>query len=125
MNRAKRRDANEGEIIDALQAVGAAVQRLDGDGVPDLLVEYRGVLRLIEVKLPLTARGAVQKGRHYNSRGGRGDLTPAQVKWWDAWKGTPPVIVRTPAEALAAIGAEVKTIVQHVPSELHWGKRRS
>ena len=39
-------------------------------------------------------------------RGGTSNrkLLPGQVAWRDAWRGRPPVIVRTPAEALAAIG---------------------
>ena len=52
MSRAKRVDANQGEIVDALRAVGAKVQPLHmvGEGVPDLLVRYRGDLHLVEVK---------------------------------------------------------------------------
>lgn len=97
----KRRDGNEPAVIAALVAAGAAVQQLDGDGLPDLLVSYRSELMLLEVKLPLGPRGGLPERRDHE--GGRGDLTRAQVKWWASWKGKPPVIVRTPEEAIAAI----------------------
>lgn len=101
--RAKRRDDNEPEVVAALVAAGAVVTRVDGDGVPDLLVGFKGRTFLLEVKLPRGARGGLT--RHRDHEGGRGDLTAAQVKWWDAWTGAPAHVVRTPAEALAAIGA--------------------
>ncbi len=102
MRYAKRRDENERAIISVLQSAGCAVQQLSDSGVPDLLVSYRDVLYLMEVKLPLGARGGTQ--RHRASSGGEGDLTAAQVKWWKAWTGATPVVVRNPDEALAAIG---------------------
>lgn len=100
MKYAKQRDANEAEIVSVLEAYGAAVQKLSETGCPDLLVSYRGVLHLLEVK-------RVRKGKrvHKGDDGDERGLTPAQVKWWAAWKGRPPVIVLTAAEALAAIGA--------------------
>lgn len=107
MRRAARRDDNEAIIVRALEQVGAAVQRMSESGCPDLLVSWRGVLTLIEVKLPLTARGFVQRGRHRSAGGEHDDMTPAQVKWWREWKGKPPVIVRTVTQALEAIGAVI------------------
>ena len=104
MKYARKRDVNERAIIDALEQAGASVQQLDGAGVPDLLVSWSNVLHLIEVKLPLGPRGGLQ--RHRTSEGGSGDLTEAQVKWWARWKGPPPKIVRSAAEALEAIGAK-------------------
>ena len=100
--RANRRDQNEPDIVRALQGAGATVTRLDGDGVPDLLVGFNGRSFLLEVKLPLGPRGGVH---HHGHKGTRGDMTAAQVKWWDAWTGEPAIVVRSPAEALAAIGA--------------------
>lgn len=99
---AARRDENEPAIIRALEAAGAAVQQLDPP-LPDLLVSFPDpcgipVLRLLEVKNP-DAKG----GGKYNT--GDGSLTSSQTEWWAGWKGKPPVIVHTPAEALAAIGA--------------------
>ncbi len=88
--RAARRDRNEPEIIAALEAVGASVQPLEagGGGVPDLVVGFREVNYLLEVKAPT------------------GDLTPAQKRWHPSWRGQ-VCVVRTVEEAWAAIGAEV------------------
>jgi hypothetical protein len=105
MRRAARRDDNEAEVVRALEQAGAAVQRLSEPGCPDLLVSFRGVLSLLEVKLPLTARGA--KSQRREAEGGAGDMTAAQVKWWREWRGKVPVIVRSADEALAAIGAKI------------------
>lgn len=107
MRRAAKRDASEPDIVRALESVGATVERLSAAGLPDLLVGWRGRMWLLEVKLPLTARGAVQPGHNLNSKGGQGDMTADQVAWWRAWRGPTPIVVRTPDEALAAIGAVV------------------
>jgi hypothetical protein len=98
VNYAKQRDANEAEIVLALEAAGAAVQKLGDPGVPDLLVSFGNVLHLIEVKNP-QAKG----GGKYNT--GEGSLTATQTRWWSKWKGKSPVIVHTAAQALRAIGA--------------------
>ena len=79
---AKSRDANEPEIIEALKKAGAKVQRLD---MLDLLVQFEGKLYLLEVK--------TEKGKN----------TDAQNKLKE--KGWIFHIVRTPLEALKAIGA--------------------
>lgn len=108
--RAKRRDDNEPQIVAALQAVGAGVQRLDGPGLPDLLVGYRGRLLLIEVKRPdggVETR-AVHRGKGNKLEGPLSGLTPDQREWWAHWKGPAPVIVQSVDEALAAIGAVVR-----------------
>lgn len=103
--RAARRDSNEVEIVRALIAAGASVTHLSGvDGLPDLLVGYQGRTVLLEVKhLSPTGKTVRQTsgGRRPDERG----LTGDQQDWWAAWRGASPVIVRTPAEALAAIGA--------------------
>jgi hypothetical protein len=98
MNYARQRDRNEPEIVQALEDVGAAVQRLGEAGVPDLLVSFRGEMWLLEVKNP-EAKG----GARYNTGGSA--LTSTQAKWWARWRGKQPVIVQTVDEALAAIGA--------------------
>jgi len=69
---AKKRDANELEIVRALEAIGATVHRLD---VFDLLVGYRGRSHLIEIKTP------------------SGKLTKLQVVFMENWKGSPLHIV--------------------------------
>ena len=71
MRRAARRDANEPEIIAALTALGAHVEQLSQDGVPDLLISYRRRLYLMEVIGPA-------KAKRYRNSGG---LTPAQERW--------------------------------------------
>lgn len=47
-----RVDRNHGEIVDALRKLGATVQSLAtiGDGCPDLLIGYRGLTILMEIK---------------------------------------------------------------------------
>lgn len=85
--RAARIDTNHHEIVKALRSVpGVRVESLAavGDGVPDLLVGFSGNTYLFEVK----------------SR--TGNLTPEQRDWHKAWTGH-VAIVRTPAEALAAL----------------------
>jgi Holliday junction resolvase len=88
--RAARVDRNQREIVAALRKAGASVEHLHavGKGVPDLLVGYKGRNYLLEVK------------------GERGKLTPAQVDWHEGWIGLAH-IVRTPQEALEAIGLKV------------------
>ena len=99
MKYAKRRDENEGEIVRALEAIGANVTRLDTAGVPDLLVAWRSRTFLLEVKDPAQKRYRAGKG------GGKQALTPAQVKWWGLpWEGDARQVVETVAEALEAIG---------------------
>lgn len=100
--RAKRRDANECAVVDALEAIGASVTRLDGDGIPDLLVGYRGHTWLFEVKNPKATGGAKRGGERTK---GHGALTPAQVDWHASWRGKAPVIVTTASEAIAAVAA--------------------
>ena len=81
---AKRRDANEPEIVAALEGIGATVIRLDPF---DLLVGYQGRTHLIEVK--------TEKGR----------LKPAQEALIESWRGSPLHIVRTVDEALELVRA--------------------
>lgn len=87
MRHAARRDANEPDIVSALEAVGASVTRLDGEGVPDLLVGWCSRTFLLEVKGP------------------SGGLTAAQREWWATWKGGSGHVVRCADDALRAIGA--------------------
>lgn len=79
VGQARKRDANEKAISQALRAVGAHVTSISGKGAPDLLVRYRGRLVAMEVKSKA------------------GTQTPAQEQ--SDWP-----IVRTVDDALIAIG---------------------
>jgi hypothetical protein len=87
--RAKRRDANEGAIVKALEAIGATVLRCDH---PDLIVGYTRpsgyiVNLLLEVK----------------TDGGR--LRPSQHAMLRTWKGQ-YAIVRSIDEAVFVVTSE-------------------
>lgn len=111
---ARSRDANEPDIVKALEAVGASVQRTYGmEGEPDLLVGYLGRNYLIEVKNPAT-RAAGNKGTLLHvadvAPGGEFEgmdraLRKQQAIWHRKWKGQAPAIVRTEHEAMAVIAA--------------------
>lgn len=93
VRRAAKVDGNHREVVEALEAVGAVVQSLAavGEGCPDLLVGYRGVNHLIEVKdgsLPPSGRL----------------LTPKQKSWHAGWKGK-ACIANSVSDALLIIGA--------------------
>ena len=91
------RDANEPEIVAALQAHGWTVERLNGRGVPDLLLGKNGVNVLQEVKRPPGPRGGT-KGRELNAD---------QLRWHAAWNGQ-ACIVRTAEEAVDAAERELR-----------------
>ncbi len=96
-SRARKRDENESDIVKALKARGCSVTRLDGDGVPDLLVGLDGRTWLVEVKCPRGPRGGLP------TRNATNGLTEAQVTWWDEWRGEMPVVVRTEADVEALL----------------------
>jgi hypothetical protein len=91
-----RTDSNHAAIVSALRSAGCLVQSLaaTGKGVPDLLVCCpRGKLQLLEVK------------------SGDGKLKPDQIRWHAAWSriaGIALHVVRNEAEALMAVGIEVR-----------------
>lgn len=93
MRYAAASDANQKTIVAALRAVGASVATCHavGQGFPDLVCAYQGVLYMLEVKDP-----SQPKHRH--------ELTPAQVKFHASWQAHIHVVF-TPCEALSAIGA--------------------
>lgn len=101
-HQAKRRDANEAAIIEALRGAGASVQQLNERGAPDLLVGFRGTTYLLEVKNPEAKGGAKPGGVR---RKGGGYLTDDQLKWFGAWKGGLIYEVDSVGLALATIGA--------------------
>lgn len=104
MTWARMRDVSEPEIVRVLEAAGATVSKLNGTGVPDLLVGYQGKTFLLEVKRATPGGG----GASMPVNGGDGTLTAAQLKWWERWKGDPPKLVRTPDEALVALGVWIE-----------------
>ena len=88
MRRAARVDANQEQIVSAMRACGATVRVVtQGDGLPDLLVGYRGYTILMEVKdgrKPPSAR----------------KLTPEEEKFFINWTGGMLAIVNSVEEAL-------------------------
>lgn len=84
-----RRDANEPEVVAALKAAGALVWRIEQRGVFDLLVGFRERWYMIEVK---TEHGELEDGQAVFA-------LLADAARLPAW------VVRTPQEALYAIGA--------------------
>jgi len=100
--RAAKVDANQKQVVKALRDAGATVQHLHavGAGCPDLMVGFRGQTHLVEVKdgkKPPSAR----------------KLTPDQVEWHEAWKGSPVNVVKSVTEALAVLGLMPTTSIPH------------
>jgi hypothetical protein len=90
---AKKRDENEPDIIRALEGVGALVLQLDHPsraGVPDLLVAFRGVYHLLEVKHPARAKA-------------HPDVQAAQAAFREVWPNCHKV--ESVEHALRSIGA--------------------
>ena len=94
MRRAAKIDANQPEIVKGLRQAGASVAccHAVGDGFTDLVVGFRGVNYLVEVK----------DGEKVPSKR---KLTPDQVKFHAAWTGQIGV-AETLDEALEIIGAK-------------------
>jgi len=82
-----KRDANEPEIVDALRAIGCSVEYLSKP--LDLLVGYRGVTFLIEVK------------------GEKGTLTKDQKEFLPTWRGQ-LAVVRTSDQAIGVVTGKYK-----------------
>jgi hypothetical protein len=86
MKYARRVDANQKAIAEALRAAGVSVIDLpNGDGIPDLLCGFRGLNILLEVKNPTTRYG---QGRNDNAAG----TTARQEQWRDTWRGQVAVV---------------------------------
>lgn len=101
--RAPRRDVGEAAIVQVLRAVGAIVVQLDIRDIPDLLVGFAGVWRLIEVKQPIGPRGGERgpDGRHLSE--GQHEFFIVALQ-----KNLPVHVARTPEEALAIVGIRTK-----------------
>jgi len=80
--------------VDGLRQIGATVNRINEEDLPDLLVGFRGKNFLIEIKAPSGPRGGVS-GR---------TLKPGQLKWAMEWRGQIDM-ARDLDEALRIIGA--------------------
>lgn len=80
---ANKRDANEPEIVEALRKAGCSVVRLDKP--VDLLIGYRGVTHLAEVKTD------------------KGKLTKAQDDFRKSWQGSYFYILRDVDDALTML----------------------
>lgn len=91
--RAARVDANQIDIVRTLRGAGASVQSLaaHGQGVPDILVGFRGLNFLMEIK-----DSAKQPSKR--------QLTVDESQWHQAWQGQIAVVL-TPLDALKVIGA--------------------
>ena len=87
---ARKRDANESSIVDALRAVGATVERLSGPDLPDLLVGFKGLTWIAEVKNE------------------NGKVRPGQAEWHRQWRGSAVWVLRCPEDALEMIGVRVR-----------------
>ena len=91
MRYANRIDENQNEIVKALRKAGAYVRIISqGDGIPDLLVAYKGYTILMEVK----DGDKVPSARK---------LTEAEQKFFDEWTGGMLVIVNSVDEALETL----------------------
>lgn len=92
MRYAAKVDANQGEIVETLRLAGYTVCLMHavGRGFPDLLVSKSGTdkMWLLEVKTK------------------SGKLTKPEKEWIAAWDA-PVHIVRSPEEALQAVGAAI------------------
>ncbi len=97
MRKAAKIDTNQPEIVAALRAVGALVHptHTAGAGFPDLVVKFREVIYLLEVK-----DGSLSPSRR--------KLTPDQEVWHGVWRGPCVAVVNSVDEALAVIGVTVK-----------------
>ena len=88
-------DANHTAVVGALRGIGCSVVSLarNGKGVPDLLVGYRGMNLLLEVK-------------DGDKSPSKTKLTPDQVKFHATWRGS-IFTVYTPIEAIEVVNESV------------------
>lgn len=91
MRRAAKTDANQQAIVAALRKIGATVLHLHilGQGCPDILVGWRGMNTLLELK----DGSKPPSGRK---------LTQDEVVWHAEWRGQ-VAVVETVEQAIAAI----------------------
>lgn len=93
---ARKVDANQGEIVTALEGIGVQVVDLSGvgEGLSDLMCAWRGVLHLVEIK-------------NLDGRGKK--LTIPQVRFHEKMRlaGITVHVVTSVAEALGIFGARL------------------
>jgi len=83
MRRAAKVDDNHGEIVKAFRKAGATVKPVHQlKGFVDILIGYRGVDQLVEIK-------------DGNKPPSAQKLTEDEEKFWAMWKGREPVIVKS------------------------------
>ena len=89
---AAKRDANEDEIVRALESAGYTVERLSDEGIPDLLVgRVPPSHKALTYWLLLEVKSGPTK-----------PLTKAQERFFERTEGLPRFVVTTPEHALAA-----------------------
>lgn len=94
------RDAAEPLIITAGRSAGATVAQLSGKDVPDLLVGFKGVTFLGEVKSRLVHEGKDGYTRKTTTR-----ISKGQKDFAETWRGAKVGLWYEPADMLRAIGA--------------------
>lgn len=84
----RKADDNQPEIVSRFRELGASVQHLHtvGKGCPDILVGYRGINSLVEIK-----DGSKSPSKR--------KLTPDEQEWHDSWRGQ-VVIIETEDEVI-------------------------
>lgn len=90
-----RKDANQSAIIAALEAIGASVAVLNNANMPDLIVGYRGVNTLIEVK-------------DGDKPPSKQKLRPNQKAWHGAWRGQVDVVTNIDSALKLVAGLQAR-----------------
>lgn len=85
MRRAAKVDANQQACVQVAKGMGASVQYLHrvGEGCPDLLIGWRRVNLLTEIKDGDKSPSARK-------------LTPQQRAWHGTWRGAPVHVIESP-----------------------------
>lgn len=103
----RKKDANQNEIVAALEKVGCSVIDASaiGGGFPDLIVGRAGENYLLEIKNPET----------------KGKLNELQEDFFASWRGQ-TVVVHSVAEALDVVGIVVNLKGAKVLARVSWPK---
>lgn len=81
MRRSAKVDDNQKELVKQLRQIGCsvAITSMVGRGFPDIVVGYRGVNYLFEIK-------------DENKPPSKRKLTPDELEWHNVWKGSVHVV---------------------------------